>query len=213
MYDELSRIESIYGSVAEYNRVMYEEEREAYEPSEEEIERRLKEQELYAKKKKILNGEPSDFAKKLFDEWKKLEPMDEAFPNYNERVRAGWEYSRKKTLDCMEKIGEYYKIPFSADNNFFRIEPNTFAICIDYVDKFGSILRKSVVGLDYDTFKKMFRDLDYLRLRPTMSYQPSDGKESIILTNIDLGTLRIYDLKLLGVETEESIEADLKGLA
>ena len=42
MYDELARIEGIYGSVAEYNRVMYEEQSEEPTPEQlEESERQL----------------------------------------------------------------------------------------------------------------------------------------------------------------------------
>ena len=43
-----------------------------------------------------------------------------------------------------------------------------------------------------------------------MSYRLENTADSVILTNIDLGTLRMNDLKQLGFETEEGLEAEIQ---
>ena len=203
MIDELSRIEGTYGSVAEYNRVQ-EEEGNYNEPSEEEIASYANKLETFDKKRKILNGEPSAYAKMLNELWTEMK-LSENADSYMWR-----EYRSIKATNCVDRIGSYYEKPFSSDVNFFRTTPGTFAIRVEYEDLFGTILSTNVVDLDYESFKNIFRDLDYLNLRPTMSYRLENTADSVILTNIDLGTLRMNDLKQLGFETEGGLEAEIQ---
>ena len=78
--DDLSRIERVYGSVAEYNRVRYEEDADTYEPSREEQIKASNDHAVYVAKIKCLDGVPSDFAKSLKSEWDAKAPKDEDFP-------------------------------------------------------------------------------------------------------------------------------------
>lgn len=209
--DDLSRIESVYGSVAEYNRVMYEEEQIYYERSEEEVKKAENDLAIYNAKIRYLNGTPSEFAIKLSREWERLEPQEKDYNTSSEYINAGYEYSRDKAINCTEAISKYYDVEYSDNAASFRNPGvNKFGIEIEYIDR-GEFKHIFIGGLDYEMFKNVFRDLYYLDLSPTMSLEYELGKTDF-LSNCSLGNLRISDLRRLGFETIDSINKELKTL-
>jgi len=207
--DDLSRIERNYGSVAEYNRVRYEEDADTYEPSRDEQIKASNDHAVYVAKIKCLDGVPSDFAKSLKSEWDAKAPKDEDFPDRNSAIYAGYDWSKNRTLDVVNKICEHYGVE-SDDTweSYYRPGVGKFGISVEYNDH-GKIEHKHIGGLDYDTFKDVFRDLYACGQRPSMSYEKQPEKP-MLLSNCSLGNLRIYDLKMAGVETEESIAKSLE---
>ena len=191
--DELARIERIYGCVQEYYRCM-EEERERYEPTEEEILEHEKEMYLYHRKIEILNGKPSELAVKLNKEWAEKEPDRNDY-------YAGEDWSLARRLDIVEKICKHYGVEADEEyETFYRSE--NFSISVEYID-YCNIKYKHIGNLSYEMFQNIFRDLDYCRLYPSMKY----GK--MIRSNMSLGNLKITDLKWNGIETEESLQTEL----
>lgn len=209
--DDLSRIESVYGSVAEYNRVLYEEDLTHFERSEEEIAQADNELAIYNAKIKYLDGTPSEFASKLSSEWVSYNPQEKDFNTSSEYINAGYEYSKDKTVNCINAISKYYNVKFSDKADaFYSPGVKRFGINVEYIDS-GTIKHKFIGGLDYEMFKNVFRDLYYLNLSPTMSLEFEPGKTTI-LSNCSLGNLRISYLRLAGFETTESIDKELKSL-
>ena len=211
--DDLSRIEATYGSVAEYNRVMYEENfmDQDYEPSEEEMIDSDIQMAIYNAKIEYLNGVPSEFVKDLKKEWDEKSPKEENFETNSQYINAGYDYSRDKKLDIIDKVSRFYNVEYSEDaTRFYSPGLKKFGISVEYID-IGHIKHKFIGGLDYDTFKNVFRDFHYSGLHPTMSLGLKPDKP-MILSNCSLGNLRIYDLKLVGFESNESINAELKKL-
>lgn len=209
--DELSRIESIYGSVAEYNRVLYEEDLTHFERSEEEIAQADNELAIYNAKIKYLDGTPSEFVIKLRREWEKLMPQEKDFKTSSEFIYAGYDYSKDKVINCTDAISKYYDVECSENAaSFYNPGVNKFGIKVDYIDC-GEYKYKFIGGLDYEMFKNVFRDLHYLDLYPTMSLEYEPGKTDF-LSNCSLGNLRISDLKRFGFETNDSISKELESL-
>ena len=228
MYDELDRIEANWGCLAEYNRVMaeemeydpmigrYEWAAEPQEPTGEEEYKRERDYHIYKSKINSLNGKPSEFAVELENSWDRKKPQrptgDLSIWEYNQWVNDGYEWAHDKVLDITRKLCEHYGVICSADiKDFYRDTEEyvgKFAIEVEYVE-FGRILGKYMCGLDYETFKNLFRDLRNCGCNPTMRYCSSIN-HSKILCNISLGELIMHDLKWLGVETEESINATLE---
>lgn len=180
MIDELSRIESIYGCVAEYNRVKWEEENYR-EPTEEEIAEIERQMAEYYAEIEHLNGEASDFVKALIAQWEPTKPQyDEWNSAAYYRVR---DWSKARTLDIVVKIAEYYGVKVDEEwATFYRPAEGKYAISIEYVDG-CSIKYKHIGNLNPEQFKNVFRDLHYARLAPTMSY---DG---MYVSNVSLGHL------------------------
>jgi len=209
MYDELAHIERLYGSVAEYNRVQMEEPYEEYEPTEEEIKEDYIKHETYNKKIELLNGKPSNVIQGLVTAWDAKKPPD---GNTAQEIYAIRDWASNRTVDLFDKLSIYYMLtedPFES-RAFYETALKTFAVSVEY-SKHSRILTKSVSNLDYDTFKKFFRDLHYARCYPTMNYVTENGKKHI-LSNCSLGSLRIYDLKMCEVETQESLDKELASL-
>ena len=180
MYDELSRIEGIYGCVAEYNRCMWEEENE-YEPTEEEIAESKRQLAEYEAKIKRLDGTPSEFIKALVAEWAESEPK---YKDWNidgfYKVR---EWSKARTLDIVAKVAEHYGVKADEEwASFYEVPEGKFAIKIEYHDS-CYIKSLNIGNLDFPTFKDVFRDLHYAKLYPTMSYK---GR---FISGCSLGTL------------------------
>jgi len=216
-YDDLSRIESVYGSVAEYYRAMFEEQPdEIYEESydedysykEEQLENEIS-MAIYNKKIELLNGEPSSFAVSIKDRWDKV--YDEKFGSFGDENEKYWairDFSKEKTLDMFNKICSHYSvIPAGEGESYYRPGMNKFGISVAYSDR-GEINHKEITCLDYELFQDVFRDMHFAGLSPTMSYEYTAG-HPMLLSNCSLGSLRIYDLKLAGLETEESINREL----
>lgn len=227
MYDGLARVEANWGSVAEYNRVMAEEMEynpltgryewaKPQEPTEDELYKEERDFYIHNAKIHALNGTPSGFAVELKNMWDGKKPQDPTWDmgiqKYNQLFRDGRKWSHDKRLDVIAKLCEYYGVEYTDDGrDFYRKSEEyigEFAIEVEYVE-FGNILGKYICSLDYDTFKKLFRDLWYCECNPTMKYYNSIDY-SKILSNSSLGSLIMYDLKWLGVETEESINAKLE---
>lgn len=176
---ELNRIESVYGSVAEYNRCMWEEEN-YYEPTDEEIAETERQMAQYYAEIERLNGEPSKFIKTLVEKWKATEPQ---YDGTNESIYAGYDWSRERCIDIVEKIAEHYRVTVDEKwESFYRVPKGKYAISIEYQES-CYIKNKHIGSLDLDTFKNVFRDLHYARLSPTMS------NEGRFISNVSLGHL------------------------
>ena len=178
--DELARIESIYGCVAEYNRVKWEEENYR-EPTEEEIaenERRMAE--YYAEIER-LNGEASDFVKELIAEWAKSQPQYDEWNSAAYYATSRW--AKERTLNIMANVVDHYRVKADEEYaTFYRVPEGKFAIKVEYND--GCYIKSLNIGnLDLPTFKKVFRDLHEAGLRPTMSH---NGQ---YVSNVSLGHL------------------------
>lgn len=226
MYDELDKIEANWGCLAEYNRVMaeemeydpmtgrYEWAAEPQEPTEEEQYREERDYYIYKAKKNALNGKPSELAVELNNSWDEKKPHepDRKSAEYNKWFYDVRDWAHDKTLDIVSKLCEYYGVECSDDSwNFYsktEADVGEFAIEVEY-SEFSSIHGKYMCGLDYETFKNLFRDLRNCGCDPTMRYCSSVCYAKI-LCNISLGELIMHDLKSLGVETEESINATLE---
>lgn len=201
--DDLTRIERIYGSVAEYNRVMEEEEGEYYEPSEEELLELAADQEVYNEKIRILNGAPSEPAVSLKKQWDAKKPAKTKEWNMTEVYK--WQaYSKERLFAVTKALCTHYGVDYQEDMSFYRIEADSFAIELEYTDS-PYIKSWDINGLSYEAFKNLFRDFHYLGLSPVMNYCDKNGKNHII-SNSSLGGLRISDLRRYGFETEESLE-------
>ena len=206
MYDDLSRIESIYGSVAEYNRVKWEEEN-TYEPTEEELEEDRISMEVYYAKIEKLNGEPSQFATDLIAEWNAKAPKEEDFADTNQYIYAGYDYAHDETLDMVSRTCKHYGLTADeAWNTFYQPEDGKFAISVEYHEH-GRILSKNIGNLDLETFKTVFRDLHEMGLYPTMNYR-KNGKNNIV-SNSSLGSIRYGYLTRWDVETEQAQNGEL----
>lgn len=206
MWDDLARIEANYGCVQEYYRCM-EEERERYEPTENEILEREKEMYLYHRQIEILNGKPSDFAVALNAEWEAKKPEEkydiDDYDNYIKSYHETRDWANNKTLDIIGKVCGYYGVKVDENGEWKTFYgSDNFAIQVEY-NNFGRIKSKHIGNLSYEMFQNIFRDLDYCRLYPTMKY----GK--MIRSNMSLGNLKIADLKWYDVEMEESINSEL----
>ena len=192
MLDELARIESIYGCVAEYNRVKWEEENYR-EPTEEEItESERKMAEYYAEIER-LNGEPSEFIKALIAEWKGTEPQYDEWNSEAYYRTRNW--AKERCLDIVEKVVDHYEVEIGEDYSaFYRVPKGKFAIKIEYNDS-CYIKSLNIGNLSLEQFKKVFRDLHEASLRPTMSH---NGQ---FVSNVSLGhLLRNYIREVEGNE-------------
>lgn len=209
--DDLSRIEETYGSVAEYNRVMFEEEGAYREPDYDEKIERDNMMAVYNAKIEYLDGIPSDFIVTLKTEWDEKAPKWNKYPDRNSYISAGYVYSHDKTLDIIDKVCKEYSV--SADDEwatFYRPGVSMFGISVEYYD-YGRVYHKHIGNLNYETFKNIFRDLHYAGLAPTMSYEKVPNKP-LIVSNCSLGNLRISYLKSYGIETDDSLNAELESL-
>jgi len=214
MYDDLDRIESVYGSVAEYYRVQYEERYMDHDMDDhEDIERMIENEismKIYNEQIRVLDGEPSDIAEALRHKWdeKFIEISEESGFDYTKLNYAIRDFSHDKVLDIFDRICEHYEIISDEKwDSFYRPGVGMFGISVPYSDG-CQIFHKNIGCLDYDLFQQVFRDLEYTGLCPSMSYEQTEGKP-IILSNCSLGSIRIYDLRLAGLETETSINREL----
>lgn len=181
MIDELSRIESIYGCVAEYNRCMAERDYEEYEPSEAEIEENERRMAEYYAEIERLNGEPSEFVKPLVAEWKATEPQYDEWNSAAYYAISRW--AKERCLDIVAKVADYYGVKANEEwASFYEVPEGKFAIKVEYHD--GCYIKSLNIGnLDLTTFKDVFRDLHEAELRPTMSH---NGQ---YVSNVSLGHL------------------------
>lgn len=178
--DELSRIESIYGCVAEYNRCMWEEENYR-EPTEEEIAESERQMARYYAEIERLNGEASDFVKELITEWAKSQPQYDEWNSEAYYKTRDW--AKERTLNIVEKLVDYYGVEIGEDySSFYRVPEGKYAIKVEYNDS-CYIKSLNIGNLDLPTFKLVFRDLHEAGLRPTMSHNGN------YVSNVSLGHL------------------------
>jgi hypothetical protein len=218
MYDELAYTERIYGSVAEYNRVMREEmeydpelgtyvPRKEEEPSEEELAASAKESRLYNRKLKALDGIPSEFAIRLKKEFEEMAPKKEEYADQNAYYYACRDFSSNRTLTVVREFEHEYGAVLSRDISPYNLPEGEFAISIEHHDH-GSIYHYSVRNLSYEDFKTLFRDLEYLGESPTMFYGRKGERNTLILSNSSLGDLRYNDLSWQGLEDRKAMDAE-----
>ena len=187
MYDDLAWVERNYGCVAEYNRCMEERYYEDYEPTEEELAEEERKMNEYHAEIKRLNGSPSEFIKKLVEEWA------ECKPHYKDWNTDGFykvrDWSKARTLDIVAKVAEHYGVEVDEEwATFYRAPEGKFAISVEYNDT-CYLKNKNIGNLDLKTFKDVFRDLHYARVSPCMKYG------NIIRSNCSLGELLRHELK------------------
>lgn len=179
--DELARIESTYGCVAEYNRVKWEEEREEYEPSEAEIEENERQMAKYYAEIDRLNGEASDFVKELMAEWEPTKPQYEEWNSAAYYATSRW--AKERCLDIVEKVVDHYGIEADEEwESFYRVPEGKFAIKVEYNDS-CYIKSLNIGNLSLEQFKLVFRDLHEAGLHPTMSHNGN------FVSNVSLGHL------------------------
>lgn len=179
--DELSRIESIYGCVAEYNRVKWEEETERCEPSEAQIAESERQMARYYAEIERLNGEASDFVKELIAKWQRSHPQYDEWNSAAYYATSRW--AKERTLNIVEKLVDHYGVEIGEDySTFYRVPEGKYAIKVEYNDS-CYIKSLNIGNLDLTTFKKVFRDLHEAGLRPTMSH---NGQ---YVSNVSLGHL------------------------
>lgn len=181
MVDELARIESVYGCVAEYNRCMAERDYEEYELTDEEIAENERQMAEYNAEIKRLDGEASEFVRELIAEWAKSKPQyDEWNSEAYYRINR---WSKERCLDIVAKVVERYGVKADEEwATFYRVPEGKFAIGVEYNDS-CMIKSLNIGNLDLSTFKLVFRDLHEAGLRPTMSH---NGK---YVSNVSLGHL------------------------
>ena len=178
--DELARIESIYGCVAEYNRCMWEEENYC-EPTEEEIAESERQMAKYYAEIERLNGDASDFVKALIAEWEPTKPQYDEWNSAAYYATSRW--AKERCLDIVEKVVDHYGVEIGEDYSaFYRVPKGKYAIKVEYNDN-CYIKSLNIGNLDLPTFKLVFRDLHEAGLRPTMSY---NGQ---FVSNVSLGHL------------------------
>lgn len=83
----------------------------------------------------------------------------------------------------MAKVVDYYGVEMSEDYSaFYRVPEGKFAIKVEYND--SCYIKSLYIGnLSLEQFKKVFRDLHEVGLRPTMSH---NGQ---YVSNVSLGHL------------------------
>lgn len=203
---ELNRIERVYGSVAEYQRCM--DEQEERELTDEELEELEAERQAINDEITALSGTPSQVVLELLD-WKaSLEPKKESYTEYNDYVLAEHTFGRQFTARIIDRIEEVYGVKFSTENNVYKdIEKDKFGITIEQ-HLHSQIYHPAIININYDLFKRIYRDLCYLQRWPNWFYMSDNGLKYGKRSN--LGEVRLFDMKSLGLETDKSLEQDIK---
>jgi len=210
MYDELAHIERIYGSVAEYNRVKEEEAYSNYEPSQTELIEEEIQHKVYNKKIELLNGTPSELAQQIKEKIKNKRPKQAGeFWSSADHYNA-CQYDRKVKFLVLKELCDVYGATFSNDKNYFATAPGTFGFALEY-EKDSRILTLSVKDLDYETFKKLYRDIQHIFTWVSVCYR-DESNNSHLVSNTSLGGLRIADFKWWGLETVENLNKELTNL-
>ena len=131
----------------------------------------------FADKIKILDIPPSEFAKEL---------------------KSG----KFDSVQMLNQLSDHYDITLCNSHDFCRSRPFTFSIKVDN----SVTVSQCFIDLDYDMFKHLYSDLQYLDLDPVMRYV---GYNYDIVSSDRLGVLRMFDLRRNGIETEESLKCAL----
>lgn len=181
---ELSRIERVYGCVAEYNRSRSEE--RYVEPTEAEIAENERQLKKLNDEIENLDGTPSDFIIYLVSEWERAKPQDN---NDMESFYAIKRWGRERDLNILSEIAEHYDVEMDEKwETFYRVPAGRYAIKVEYYTA-CEIKSKAYGNLTLEQFKKIFCDLHYARLAPTMSH---NGE---YVGNVSLGHLLRFYIK------------------
>lgn len=198
----LRQIESVYGSVAEYNRLQEEKAADEYWNSLSE-EQQLKEMDESVRRRNehleevnALNIEPSELAKRAkvtFDAVvnKVTDSYYERQDNYTSALK-----------ESMETIVSNYGQKINDDVSIYRdLENNKFGIDYTYSDA-GLVKHNTVLNLDKDTFLKMYADMYSIGgyvVKPAYK----DEKEVHTVTGKSVGELRRNEFKRWNVPDPE----------
>lgn len=197
---ELIRIESIYGSVAEYNRVQQERDEAEYwdSLSEEQKEQELKEYDErrnnYYQEVDALNIEPSEMAKELKESFDKIvNNTTGSYYDRQENYTKAFKESMQKIVDAYgQKISDNYSIYNGLDNNKFGIDYS--------YSEYGPVTHKNILNLDKDTFLQMYADMYSIggyKVKP--SYR--DSKSNLhTVSGLSVGELRRNEFRRWGVD-------------
>lgn len=198
----LRQIESVYGSVVEYNRLQEEKAADEYWNSLSE-EQQLKEMDESVRRRNehleevnALNIEPSELAKRVkvtFDA-----AVNRATDSYYERQ----DNYTSALKESMETIVSNYGQKINDDVSIYRdLEKNKFGIDYTYSDA-GLVKHNTVLNLDKDTFLKMYADMysigGYI-VKPAYK----DEKEVHTVTGKSVGELRRNEFKRWNVPDPE----------
>lgn len=170
------------------------------------VERDYRAKLLKEKQSDFLNGSPSDTAYELHDFWKNISPADMEVPGTDEIYRLH-ECDKRKAMDAVKRLGKAYGVDFFVGMPSCPEKAGGFGISIECspTEAANSIC---ATNLSLDEFKKLYRDLGFLKLNLTMHYRTNDG-EYVHISNSQLGSLRNSHFTELGLESREDIEKEL----
>lgn len=201
MVDDLSRIESVYGSVAEYNRVkndIHYQNDNVYDKKHSDS--LNKKHEEYLEEVAALELEPSELAKKL-----RLAYEDSAKKYKNDYYESSKRY-QVYLQDSMSQIANQYGKVFQNQNDVStEMEPGTFSISYSYGT--SQIYHNIINNLTKDEFMHIYADMGqiatYNRLPKYRDASPSSDKVHTI-SNTSLGELRRNEFDRWGVPNEDA---------
>lgn len=217
MYDDLNRIESVYGSVPEYYRDKWEGDIDYQEPSQKESLISDRKYKLYLRQLDFLSGVPSDTAKNLLSKWNEFTPKQEDFINSNNSysdkcayLDACEKFAKNKLFDCIDALNNKYHINISKEQSCYSKQVGKLGISIEYIDNHsmsGNVQYLNVSELDLTTFKNVYRDLKYLGFNITMHLTYAEDCIKHV-TGCSLGELRKNYLK--EIERRNKLLSELK---
>lgn len=169
MHDDLNRIESTYGSVADYNRVREEaENKEFWDNLDPETQDRLlseqkAKQDQYNREVEALEIEPSSLAVNLtrqFVENKAKINMkrESSIMTYNEYVYESKHSYDKFLENAIPQIEESYGIKFEKGSQFGESDPGKFSVSFEK-ERFGTVIHYAASNLDKEQFMQVYTDL------------------------------------------------------
>ena len=198
----LRQIESVYGSVAEYNRLQDEKAADEYwnslseEQQLREMDESIRRRNEYLEEVNALNIEPSELAKRVkvtFDE-----AVNKVTDSYYERQ----DNYTSALKESMETIVSNYGQKINNDVSIYRdLENNKFGIDYTYSDA-GLVKHNTVLNLDKDTFLKMYSDMYSIGgyvVKPAYK----DDKAVHTVTGMSVGELRRSEFKRWNVPDPE----------
>ena len=169
MYDDLSRIESAYGSVAEYNRVREEaENKEFWDNLDPETQDRLlaeqkAKQDRYNREIEALEIEPSplavNLARQLVESKAEINMKRESSIMTNNEYVYESKHNYDKFLEsAIPQIEEAYGIKFEKGSQFGESDPGKFSVAFEK-ERFGTVIHYTASNLDKEQFMQVYTDL------------------------------------------------------
>lgn len=163
---------------------------------------------VYKEKCRLLSGTASKYSVHITKEWEK------SAPHYDEWNMAAHyavsKHEKERIIDTVERVAVYYGVPGHINGLFYQTKPNLFSISVEYHD--GSHIKTiAICNIDYAEFKKIFCDLYEAGCYPTVCYADEEGNRNY-RSNSSLGSLRMYEFKHMGLETDDSLARELAEL-